>query len=62
MDVIFSSTEQGCEFERRVGDSEQFGKPQGIIWGQGIRAPCFFGYFLWGGQQEVTRHKGEIRC
>ena len=36
--MIFSSTEHGCEFERHVGDGEQSGKPQGIIWGQGIRA------------------------
>jgi hypothetical protein len=41
MDVIFSSTEHGCEFEQRVGDGEQFGKLQGIIWSQGIRAPFF---------------------
>jgi len=26
--VIFSSTEHGCEFERRVSDGEQSGKPQ----------------------------------
>jgi len=39
--VIFSSTEHGCEFERRVGNGEWFGKPQGIIWGQGNRAPSF---------------------
>ena len=41
-DVFFSSTEHGCEFERRVGDGEQFGKPLG----QGIRVSFFLGYFI----------------
>jgi hypothetical protein len=54
--VIFSSTEQGCESERRVGDGEQFGKPQVFVWGQGIRVSFFLGYFIfWTSKKEVTR-------
>jgi hypothetical protein len=54
--VIFSSPEQGCEFERRVGDGDQFGKPQVIIWGQGIRVSFFLGYFIfWTSKKEVPR-------
>jgi len=41
--VIFSSTEQGREFERRVIDGEQDGKPLG----QGIRVPFFFVLSFW---------------
>ena len=38
--MIFSSTEQGCEFERRVGDGGQFGKPQVLC---GVKASgCLF--------------------
>jgi hypothetical protein len=44
MDVIFSSTEQGYEFERRVGDGEQFGQPLG----QGIRVFFFLGTSFFG--------------
>jgi len=55
--VIFSSTEQGCEFERRVGDGEQFGKPQGFIWGQGIRAAFLFVPFLWPRKEKVLAIK-----
>jgi hypothetical protein len=58
MDVIFSSTEQGCEFERRVGDGEQFGQPLG----QGIRVSFFLGDFIfWTSKKEVPRHEGEIK-
>jgi len=53
--VIFSSTEQGCEFERRVGGGKQFGKPQVIYLGSRHPGTLFLGYFLWGEQQEVTR-------
>ncbi len=30
--------------------------------GNDIGGTVFLGYFLWGEQQEVTRHRGEIRC
>jgi len=39
--VIFSSTKHGCEFERRVGDDKQFGKPKGLFWGLDIRVSFF---------------------
>jgi len=45
--VIFSSTEQGRKFERRVGDSKQFREPQVFIWGQDIRVPFFFVLSFW---------------
>jgi hypothetical protein len=51
--VIFSSIEHECEFERRVGDGEQFGKPQVFIWGQGIRVPFFFVPSFWACKKKV---------
>jgi len=45
--VIFSSTEQGREFERRVGDGKQIGETQVFIWGQDIRVPFFFVLSFW---------------
>ncbi len=51
--MIFSSTEHGCEFERRVSDGEQFGEPSG----QGIRAAFLFVLFLWPRKEKVLAIK-----
>jgi len=53
--VIFSSTEHGCEFERRVSDGEQFGQPSG----QSIWVHFFFVPSFWACKKKVLAGKGE---
>ena len=53
--MIFSSTEHESEFERRVGDDKQFGKPKVLFRGLDIRGSFLLGTFLSSGQRKVPR-------
>jgi len=58
-DVQMSGTRTGCLVCASFKNHEAVRVSQGFVWGHDIGGTLFLGYFLWGVQQEVTRHKDE---
>ncbi len=61
-DVQMSGTKIGGLVCATLENHEAVRVSPGFSLGTRYRGTVFLGYFLWGEQQEVTRHRGEIRC